>query len=550
MQDINIAKIWQEKEEQLAQKLAELTNFPYINLNYTFIHPEVLNLIDSKKAQEVNCVIFWLDANKVKLGVIDPKNEKTLNFIESLKNKGYQVEIFVISYSSFKKVIDDYEKIENQKIKTINVSVIHVESSLIEKIKNQIKNLKDLENLISKYDTPNLAFDILEVIIGATLIFHPSDVHFEPQKDSVVIRFRIDGILHEAGKISLNSYQIVKNRLKILSRMKITFKKIAQDGRFTLSLKEKELEVRSSVIPGDYDETFVLRILDPETVKLKLENLGFREDQLVIINKNLLQPNGMILTTGPTGSGKTTTLYSFIHKINNPGIKIITIEDPIEYKLPGIQQTQVNPKEGYTFSSGLRAILRQDPDVILIGEIRDEETANIAINASLTGHLVISTLHTNSSLGAIPRLVNLKVKRDLIPPALRLVIAQRLVRRVCVCAKKEKPDENLKNKIKEILKDLPNEILKNYDLENFYIPIPQGCDICNFIGYKGRIGIYEMFEMNLELGEIVAKDPSEQAIYKYLKQNNFVDLIQDGILKVIENKTSLEELTRILGLVL
>jgi len=549
MQDINLTKIWKEQEEKMAQKLAELTNLPYINLNYSFIPQEVLNIIDPKDAEEYKLVIFWLDSNKLKIGVLDPKNEKTLSFIEDLKKRGYETEIFIISQGSFKKVIEDYNKIKNQKTKTINVSVIHIENSLIEKIKNDIKDLKDLDELISKYNTPKLAFDILEVIIGAILIFHPSDVHFEPQKEFVDIRFRIDGLLHKVGKISFSSYQIVKNRLKILSRMKITFRKLSQDGRFTLSLPTKELEVRSSVIPGDYDETFVLRILDPETVKLQLENLGFREDQLIIIKKNLIQPNGMILTTGPTGSGKTTTLYSFIHKINSPNIKIITIEDPIEYKMPGIQQTQVNPKEGYTFASGLRAILRQDPDVILVGEIRDEETANIAVNAALTGHLVISTLHTNDSVGTILRLLNLKVRKELIPPALRLVIAQRLVRRICSCAKKEK-DKEKENKIKEILKDLPSNILENYDLDNIFFPIPQGCNICNYIGYKGRIGLYEMFEMDRDLSEIIIKEPLEQVIYEYLKMKGFVNLIQDGILKVIKNITSLEELERVLGFIL
>ncbi len=545
-----LRKIWEEQEEKIAQSLAEILGLPYINLNYTFINPETGKIVNLEELKNASAVIFWRDAHKIKIGVIDPKKPETEKLIEELRQKNYQVEIYIISQNSLNKALKDLEEFENRKTLSSYISVLTLNKSLIEKIKNEISSLGDVDKVIKEYDSPNRGYDILEIIFAAVSVLKPSDVHLEPQKDFVVVRFRIDGILHEVSNLSYNSYQILKNRLKLLSGMKLTFKKIAQDGRFSLDLGEKILEVRSSLIPGDYDESFVLRILDPEVAKFPLEKLGFREEDLEIVKRNLLQPNGMILVTGPTGSGKTTTLYSFIHQIASPTIKIITLEDPIEYKIPGIQQTQVNPKSGYTFASGLRAILRQDPDVILVGEIRDEETAQIAITAALTGHLVISTLHTNNSLGAIPRLVNLKVKRDLIPPALRLVIAQRLVRRVCqLCTQFIDPQPSLRERIMKELETIPKEI-KSKIPEDFKIPKIVGCKNCNFLGYKGRIGIFEMFEMSLDLEEVILKDPSEQNIWNSLKDKGFVTLLQDGLLKVIFHQTSLEELTRVVGFIL
>lgn len=546
----DIQKIWREQEERLAQKLAELTGFPYIDLSFIPFSFEVAEIVNIDTLSQAQAVIFFKDGYKLKIGVIDPKNPATEKLINDLQQRNYEVQIYIISKTSLDRALAELEKLKNKQKEAISISNLAIDNQLINFILNEVHQFQDLDKIIQQYDQPNKAFYVLEVIIASILVFEPSDIHFEPQKEKVVVRFRIDGILHEVGEVSFKSYILIKNRLKLLSGMKLSFKKIAQDGRFSLTLKDKNFEVRSSVIPGDYEETFVLRILNPETTKLGLDKLGFRDDQLEIIKRNLIQPNGLILTTGPTGSGKTTTLYSFLNFINSPTIKVITLEDPIEYKLPGIQQTQVNPKSGYTFSSGLRAILRQDPDVILVGEIRDEETAQMAINAALTGHLVISTLHTNNSLGAIPRLVNLKVKKDLIPPALRLVIAQRLVRKLCpFCTQFQEPEAKIKEKILNELKDIPQELKEKYQIYNFTLPKIQGCVQCNFLGYKGRLGVFEMFEVTLELGDQILKDPSEQNIFNFLKQKGFLTLIQDGLLKVINHQTSLEELTRVLGFI-
>lgn len=541
-------KLWRQQEEKLAQRLAELTNLPYIDLSLIPFTFELLDVVESDKLSQAQAVIFFKDGHKLKIGVIDPKNPQTENLIEELKQKNYDVQVYIISKTSLERGLAEIERLKKKQKEVISISTLTIDTQLINRVQNEVFQFADLDKIIKEHDQPNKSFYILEVIVSSIPVFKPSDIHFEPQKEAVVIRFRIDGILHEVSSISFKSYQLIKNRLKLLSGMKLSFKKIAQDGRFSLTLKDKNFEVRSSVIPGDYDETFVLRILDPEVTKLGLDKLGFREDQLEIVKRNLIQPNGMILTTGPTGSGKTTTLYTFLNFINSPTIKIITLEDPIEYKLSGIQQTQVDPKSGYTFSSGLRAILRQDPDVILVGEIRDEETAQIAINAALTGHLVISTLHTNNSLGAIARLVNLKVKKDLIPPALRLVIAQRLVRRICsFCTQFIEPEPKVKNKILQELENLPSFVKEKYPISNFTLPQIRGCQQCNFLGYKGRLGIFEMFEVTLDLGDEILKDPSEQNIFNFLQQKGFVNLIQDGLLKVISHQTSLEELTRVLG---
>jgi len=304
-------------------------------------------------------------------------------------------------------------------------------------------------------------------------------------------------------------------------------------------------------MPGAYGENIVLRILNPNTIGLELEDLGLEEYALEIINRELKKPNGMIVNTGPTGSGKTTTLYAFVKKINNPEIKVITLENPIEYHLEGIEQTQINPDKGYTFALGLRAILRQDPDIILLGEIRDNETAETAIHAALTGHLVFTTLHTNDAAGAIPRLVDMRVNPALIPPALNLVIAQRLVRRVCKnCANEYKPDARLSKELNNALKTVPLKIKSKYpkiDKKLTILKAGKGCEKCNFSGYKGRIAVMELFVIDKEMEKVIIKTPSVIDIYETAIKRGMITMKQNGILKVLKKITTLEEIEKVLG---
>ncbi len=322
-----------------------------------------------------------------------------------------------------------------------------------------------------------------------------SDIHAEAEERHGKIRFRVDGLLHDAlPDISLKLYESFVDRIKLLSEMKLNVKTEAQDGRFTINLAGKEIEMRVSVIPAEFGETIVMRILDPAATMVSLPDLGLREDNLALVKAELDRPNGLILNTGPTGSGKTTTLYAFLRAINDPTSKIITLEDPIEYRIEGIEQTQVNDEAGYTFANGLRAIVRQDPDVILVGEVRDLETADIALQAALTGHLVFSTLHTNDAVGAVPRLINLGVKPVSIGPALALAIAQRLVRVLCPeCKKPVTVDDDTKKKIKKFLDRMPAKVNRTpYD--NYVIYAPAGCVKCNGIGYRGRVGVFEFLQ--------------------------------------------------------
>jgi type II secretory ATPase GspE/PulE/Tfp pilus assembly ATPase PilB-like protein len=393
--------------------------------------------------------------------------------------------------------------------------------------------------------------------MAAGLKLDASDVHFENEAgDTTRLRYRLDGILQDAADISSAAYQLLLSRIKMLSELKLNVHDMPQDGRFSFKSKDKEIEIRTSIIPADYGENIVLRILDPKTISLKLEDLGIQDYDFKIIQNELKKPNGMIITTGPTGSGKTTLLYAFLKSVNDPGSKIITLEDPIEYHLEGIEQTQVESEKGYTFASGLRSILRQDPDIILVGEIRDNETAATAINSALTGHLVFSTLHTNDAAGAIPRLVDMKVNPTMIPPALNLIIAQRLLRKVCPkCAKEIRPDKEILQKIKDGLQGLPARASETVrlaggpKLDNITTKEanPDGCPYCNFTGYKSRIGVFELFIIDESMEKVILKTPSIVEIKESAIKSGMVLMKQDGLLKVLQKITTMDEVERILG---
>lgn len=392
------------------------------------------------------------------------------------------------------------------------------------------------------------ASEFLEAIISGGLGVSSSDIHLEPEESKVRLRVRIDGVLKDAEEIGQEAYSLILNRIKLLADLKLNIRDIAQDGRFTVrETGVADIEVRVSLNPSGFGETTVLRLLNPETIALNISDLGFRPDDAVLMREELKRPNGMILVTGPTGSGKTTTLYACLKEVSNPDIKVITIEDPIEYRLPGIEQTQVDETAGYDFKNGLKSILRQDPDVILVGEIRDEETAEISLHSSLTGHLVFSTLHTNNAVGAVPRLVDLGVKASVIGPALNIVMAQRLVRRLCPdCRSVLELSEDLKVKIKSFLDGLPSKIDKpTFEEISLYQAV--GCEKCNGTGYKGRIGIFELLKLDKEFASIVTETVTELDIEKEALLRDFVSSQADGILKVFQGVTSLEEVERQTG---
>jgi len=407
---------------------------------------------------------------------------------------------------------------------------------------------------------------LIKDILAEAIKLGASDIHFEPTHNFTKLRMRIDGLLYDVfNELKKNFYERLLSRIKLLSGLKINIADETQDGRFTIKFPEKEVEVRVAIAPSEFGEVVVMRVLDPDAINLSLPDLGIRDDDLEIIKNELKRPNGMVLNTGPTGSGKTTTLYAFLKYKKNSEIKIITIEDPIEYHLEGIEQTQVDDEAGYTFANGLRSLMRQDPDVILVGEVRDKETGEIAVQAALTGHLVFSTLHTNKAAGAIPRLLDLGVKASSIGPALNLVIAQRLVRRLCPdCKVAEKVDETLKSKIEKFLAGLSKRVNRE-NFKEIKIFKPQGCAKCNNLGYKGRVGIYELFlndpqyeklfidperailSSHKTLEELISQQAGESTIEKFALEQGMITMQQDGILKAISGMTTLEEVEGITG---
>ncbi len=533
-------------QERDAQRIAQKNNLPYINLieEKIPISIKAIEILKEEEAKNAYLVPFQIIKKNLKVALINPELEETKKLLEELK-KNYEVQIYVVSINNLEYLLSYYQFVQEE-LKEISGRV-EINHQSLNEIKNQIKKLSDLTHLIEKFDKP-ITSQIMEIILAGALATNCSDIHIEPTKEQATLRLRIDGILHIISeKINKNIYFSIINRIKLLSNLKLNINDQPQDGRFTIDLEDRDVEIRTSIIPSEYGETAVLRVLDPLSLKVNLEELGWREDDLKIVMQEIEKPNGLILNTGPTGSGKTTTLYAFLKKITSPEIKIITVEDPIEYHLEGISQTQVDPEAGYTFASGLRSILRQDPDVILVGEIRDKETAEIALNASLTGHLVFSTLHTNDAVGAVPRLLDLEIPSQILGPALSLVIAQRLVRVLCPYCKIEKElNEENKKEIETFIENLPKRVNKE-KLKNYKIFEPKGCEKCNFLGYKGRTSIFELFQITEKIEELIYQNPNEIQLKKLAREEGMVYLQEDGIIKVLLGITTFDEVKKSTG---
>lgn len=413
--------------------------------------------------------------------------------------------------------------------------------SFVDKV---IESVPDLERAIKDYLKKDIT-ELFNLIMYASIKLLASDIHFEPQEKNTRLRIRLDGMLHDVTILENGTYRLLLSRIKLLAGLKLNIHDRAQDGSFSVVLPDKEVEIRTSDLPADYGETIVMRILNPESLK-NIEELGLRADLLTLFKEQIQKPNGMIIVTGPTGSGKTTSLYAFLRYLQKPEIKIITIEDPIEYRLKGLSQTEVHAEKGYDFANGLRSIVRQDPDVILVGEIRDRDTAKIAIQAALTGHLVFSTLHTNDAAGAIPRLISLGAEPVNIGPAINMVVAQRLVRKVCPkCTQMEKISESDYKDIKKELSKIAPSVKMPKISPEMKIAKPKGCKYCNFTGYKGRIGIFEAFLVDEEMEELILKKPATSQIRNLAEKKGMATMYEDGLIKVAQGITTIEEVKRV-----
>lgn len=429
------------------------------------------------------------------------------------------------------------------------LGAIAIQEELIEEFNKDAGDILGFQKKIQEYLDKETTSLLSLILLGAVKL-DASDIHIEPEEERAKIRLRIDGILNDIVLLNNDIYHNLLSRIKLLSKLKLNISEKPQEGRFSVDIGDSLIEMRSSILPSEYGESILMRILNPKNL-MELDKLGLRKDLYETIDQQLKVPNGMIVVSGPTGSGKTTTLYAFLMKIKTQEIKIITIEDPIEYHLDGISQTQVNPKEGYTFSKGLVSIMRQDPDIILIGETRDTETAKISLQASLTGHLVLTTIHTNDAAGTIPRFKDLGTELSSIAPAIKTIISQRLIRLVCKeCSTSTSPSKEDLEEIKQGLKSLPKEVDIPKNLNDIKIKkaSEKGCKNCNFTGYVGRKGIFEVAAISPEIEKFILTNPSTSSIKELFIKKGMVTIYQSGLIEVVLGNTTIEEIERVVGI--
>ncbi|KKR70524.1 MAG: hypothetical protein UU13_C0004G0020 [Candidatus Nomurabacteria bacterium GW2011_GWB1_40_7] len=554
-QNKQLEDLHKREEEQLVATLAESKyHLPYVDLSRLSIDNEALRAISEKDSREMNVAPFKLFGKNIFIAARSPNDDLLKRLREDMERKNLLPTFYMVSTASINKAWDRYKEISMAE--SSRVGGIDISGEVLREISKKIEKIQDIQKMVTEALEGNKIHKIsrlLEVILAGAIAVKASDIHIEPEQERGRLRLRLDGVLQDTNFFGLDVYRLLNSRIKLLSGMKLT-SKIAQDGRFSIMEGKEEISIRASLIPGAYGESIVMRILDPKSIQVKLEELGIEPYLFSVIEQEITKPNGLILVTGPTGSGKTTSLYAFLRRIYSPEIKIITIEDPIEYHLPGITQTQTNDEKGYTFVEGLRSALRQDPDVVMVGEIRDRETAEIAIQSALTGHIVFSTLHTNNAAGAIPRLIDLGVNPKIMVSALSLSIAQRLVRKLCAFCKKEKPPTEEEAKTIKLIMDSIKEEGKsfsNYDI-NPEAPIKLfsavGCDKCNLTGYKGRMGIFEAIRTDEAIEKIMPENPSEREIKVVARTQGILSMRQDGVVKMLNGITSIEEVQSVVDL--
>ena len=535
-----------EEEERLMKSLAPQYGYPYINLNGIAISPKALMIITEEDARAAKIVGFEIKNKHLSVAIRNPNNPATKTIIDKL-NEDWKLSIFLCSEDSLEHGWDRYN--DQRQTTAVKKGILDIDPETIDYLKQNLTKAEDVATKIKDVRSLNTArrvSDTLEILFAGALGLKASDIHIEPDENGVRIRYRLDGVLHDVVDLEPKIYSRLSSRLKLLSGLRLNVQAEAQDGRFTFTLSEREIEVRVSVIPGAEGESYVMRLLDPGVASFDMEQLGLNTALHDVMSAELERPNGMIITTGPTGSGKTTALYAFLRSAHSPEVKIITIEDPVEYKVDDIVQTQV---EGdYTFASGLRAVLRQDPDIIMVGEIRDREVAETAVHAAQTGHLVFSTLHTNSAVGAFPRLIDLGVDYRLVGSAVNIILGQRLVRILCEHCKQKKiatfEEQTLIEKVvagHPLSPTIPDEL-------NIYEPKPDGCPECNLTGFKGRQGVFEAIKMDKAVEEAVMRDPREHIIQEAARPQGIPTMAEDGVAKVLQGITSLSELERVVDL--
>ncbi len=509
-------------EDTISKLISEYYGVPFADIKHASIDSKILSFIPEKMARVYRIVPFDKEKDTLKLAMEDPEDFEALEFAR--RHTGLSIEPYYASRADINKALGQYKK--------------GIRDDFAKIIEENLKKVvpKDEEDLAKAAEEVPIV-KILDTIIGFAVAERASDIHIETQEKDVVVRYRVDGILRDVVKFPRGIESALVARIKILSNLKIDEHRIPQDGRHKFNMDDQTISLRISIIPGFYGENVVMRILQESNRPLSLEELGLTGKNLEVIRLNITKPHGMILVTGPTGSGKTTTLYSILNILNTIEVKICTIEDPIEYGINRVTQIQVNPKTGLEFATGLRALLRHDPDIIMVGEIRDKETAEIAIHAALTGHLVLSTLHTNTAAGAIPRFLDMGAEGFLLASTVNAIIGQRLVRKICsACVTKYSPDDSIRKK-------LSKDLGVNLEDQKFYKG--KGCNQCGFKGYVGRIGIYEVLNISEKIRNLIVQRATSDEIQKAAVAEGMVTMLQDGLDKVASGLTTIEEVIRV-----
>ena len=532
------------EEENLASELSQQYGLRYINLRGTTINPEALFVVPEDAAHKAMLVAFDKQYKKLSVAIRNPNNPETKKLLATL-GETWEVVLYMCSSMSLEHAWKRYA--DQRGTTAVKKGVLDIDTAEIAGLMQKLTSREKVIEFIRSIRTTNTARRIsatLEAIFAGAMSLSASDIHIEPEEADIRLRYRLDGVLHDILNLDRSIYERLASRLKLLAGLKLNVRNEAQDGRFTFEIGEKQIEVRTSVIPGAAGESIVMRLLDPTVASFHMDQLGLNKILYECMQTELKRPNGMIITTGPTGSGKTTALYAFLREAHTPEVKIITIEDPVEYKVDDIVQTQVDDE--YTFAQGLRAILRQDPDIIMVGEIRDQDVAETAVQAAQTGHLVFSTLHTNNAAGAFPRLIDLGVDYRMIGSAVNVVLGQRLVRVLCDSCKEAypaTPDE--RTLIETVLKGHPQPPPLTDALTLYR---PRGCDVCSGTGFQGRQGIFEAIKVDAAVEEAVIRDPREHIILEAAAPQGIPTMAEDGVEKVLAGTTSLPELQRVVDL--
>ena len=521
-------------EDKILELKGEYLNVPIKKVNVEEMSFEALKYISEDSAEHYGFAPLELKDGVLEVGILDPENIQAMDALEFISNKlGIPFKIFIISRSDYDHIVEAYKGLESQveeALEELDTKDLNEAKKMsAENLSQEIKNIKSGEQGKIVEDAP--VIKIVAVILRNALEGNASDIHIEHTGEKIKVRFRVDGMLHTTITLPPNVYSGIVARVKILAKLRLDEKRKPQDGSFSANIDGRKIDFRVSTMPAYYGEKVVMRILDSEKGVKPMDQLGLSEVNLKIIRDAIKRPYGLILITGPTGSGKSTTLYSMMNELDKETSNIVSLEDPVEYHMPDINQSQMMPEIGYTFASGLRSILRQDPDIIMVGEIRDKETAQLAIQAALTGHLVLSTLHTNSAVGAIPRLVDMGVDPYLIAPTLIVSIAQRLARLTFPASRKEVPmDPSVRTQVEEQMKDLPEEFRPNIGDKMYeVVPSPE-CPS----GTRGRIAVFEMFKIDKELQNVILKNPTNNEIYKVARKNGMLMMREDAMLKSLQ----------------